>query len=402
MSAPLDVIVIGAGPAGSALAAWLARAGRRVALIDQGEFPRQKVCGEYLSPCIWPALEALNVSACIRSLATRMSAFELVLPNECVTEIQFQHDAFDSPMALSRFEFDRALVEHAQAQGANLWTSLRVRKVIVEQGRATGVEVVGVNQRAAARTHFAPLIVGADGRRSAVVRDTGCLVRGSGSTRCGFKGHLRLPGSVLRQLEGRLRMHSLPGGYVGTCLVEDGALNVCGVIPSHWVRDARGAVDRALLQWAKSDPLLTEVLQRGRAEGPWLTMPEVSLQFAKPQCAGVLYVGDAQGTTEPAAGQGMTQAVDGARQLATFVNASGGGLVGTNLQEQIGRAWLKRFGARRRAAMCLGWLLEHPRPSLAAWRAGRMIPGSRRAVVRRAYLASMRGAPSHRAETVRA
>src|SRR5471030_2295930 len=57
-----DAVVIGAGPAGSAAAQLLAQAGWRVALVEKVEFPRRKVCGEFISATTWPVLQACGVA----------------------------------------------------------------------------------------------------------------------------------------------------------------------------------------------------------------------------------------------------------------------------------------------------------------------------------------------------
>ena len=59
---PSDALIIGGGPAGSAAAILLAKAGWRVTIVERKEFPRRKVCGEYLSATNWPLLESLGIA----------------------------------------------------------------------------------------------------------------------------------------------------------------------------------------------------------------------------------------------------------------------------------------------------------------------------------------------------
>ena len=56
-----DVAIVGAGPAGSSAAIALARKGYSVALLDKEQFPREKLCGDFLNPVSWPLLRELNV-----------------------------------------------------------------------------------------------------------------------------------------------------------------------------------------------------------------------------------------------------------------------------------------------------------------------------------------------------
>lgn len=396
MSYSHDAIIVGAGPAGAAIATQLADSGRHVLLVDACAFPRSKVCGEFLSPRIWPSLESLQVVSDVRARAIPLDRFELVLPQARSTEIKFQ-DGEAQPVAISRYVFDQLLVDRAQAAGVQTVFGLRVRKVQVERGNATGIVASEVDTRGRLRTWSAPLIVGADGRRSVVVRETGQLRRDRSNPHVGFKAHLRVPGELAARAEGRLSMHSLPGGYVGVCPAEDGTLNVCGVMPAQVLRHARGAIDVALASWSENDPQLKELLSRGRAVRSWLFMPDVSRQLAKPQVGGVLYVGDAQGTTDPVAGQGMTLALESAMLLGARLLTSGQSSPDARLQELAQQQWQRCAGARRRRAAFFGWLLQHPLVSGAAWRAAAPLPGSRQHVLRRAYRASMASKVRHQA-----
>jgi len=302
--------------------------------------------------------------------------------------MKFQ-DADAQPVAISRYAFDQILVERAQRAGAQVISGLRVRKVVVERGVATGIVGSHIDGSSSLRTWNAPLIIAADGRRSVVVRDTGRIEQKTAARRVGFKCHWRVSGRYAEQFEHRLAMHSLPGGYVGVCPVEDGIVNVCGVMPAAYVRAARGAIDLALARWCACDPLLSELLQIGTPIGAWLTMPDVSHQRSQPCVGGVLYVGDAQGTTEPVAGQGMTLAIEGARQLSGLIVKCGRASPDVAMQAAAQQQWSDCAAPRRRRAALFGWLLEHPWVSTTAWRAAATFPRSRQQVLRRAYSASM-------------
>jgi len=114
--AAVEVAVIGAGPAGSTLAALLAERGVEVALYDRDAFPRDKLCGEFLSYDALPVLEPLGaLDAIDRAGAPRISHCRIVGANRTY-ELVFPHEA----RGVSRLFFDDLLVRTAVARGATL------------------------------------------------------------------------------------------------------------------------------------------------------------------------------------------------------------------------------------------------------------------------------------------
>ena len=85
----LDVIVVGAGPAGSAAAAILARRGCRVLALEQARFPRPKPCGDYLNPGCGAALARLGALEAVRSAAVPVSGMRIVAPDGTATTTTF-------------------------------------------------------------------------------------------------------------------------------------------------------------------------------------------------------------------------------------------------------------------------------------------------------------------------
>jgi len=138
-----EVLVVGAGPAGSAVAALLARAGRRVLLLDRERFPRFRI-GESLMPATYWTLERLGV-------LERMKASHF--PKKCSVQFYsgsgqsslpfyFSHaDPHESSQTwqVDRAEFDSMLLDHARACGAEVRLGVAVRDVRFDGARAVGV-----------------------------------------------------------------------------------------------------------------------------------------------------------------------------------------------------------------------------------------------------------------------
>ncbi|MDT5166089.1 MAG: menaquinone-9 beta-reductase, partial [Mycobacterium sp.] len=156
MDSHADVVVVGAGPAGSAAAAWAARAGRDVLVIDSANFPRDKACGDGLTPRAVAELERLGLGewldARIRHRGLRMSGFGGEV------EVQWPGPSFPSTgSAVARVELDD-----------------RIRKVAEESGARMrlGVKVVGVNHDSTTRVVSVTLSDGtAVGCRELIVAD---------------------------------------------------------------------------------------------------------------------------------------------------------------------------------------------------------------------------------------
>jgi menaquinone-9 beta-reductase len=161
-----DVLVVGAGPAGSAAAAWLARTGRQVVLADAAAFPRDKPCGDGLTPRAIAELRALGLREWLRGRAVnwglRAAGFgqELYLP----------WPGGSLPRqggAAPRLELDAAIRQVALDAGAVPLENARAAHVVVEGGRVTGAVL------ADGRTIGCRTLVVADGARSQLGRALG-------------------------------------------------------------------------------------------------------------------------------------------------------------------------------------------------------------------------------------
>lgn len=382
MNRNFEVIVVGAGPAGAAAATLLARAGRRVALVDIAHFPRQKVCGEYLSAAAWELLDDMQLGP-TRAMGVELRRMRLDTPSGRGVAADYDFDPARRPAALSRWKLDAMLVGTACAAGVELFSGYRVRKVAIRQGTVTGVTCSAVADADEHLELVAPLVVAADGRRSKVVQETGRRsVRSTGVV--GFKRHVRP--KDLKTYEGVLSMAAEPGGYVGVCPTELGTINVCGLIPQSRLQAAHGDFARAMREWiGPTSPLRPLVEMPAEQDEAWHTMPDVARQRASAEVAGVMYVGDAMGTIEPLAGQGMTMALAGARLLVRFLLSADGRPIGRAEQQRYDAAWHSVFDRRIVDAARFGDLLRRPRLLAAAIAGCDLIPGLAPTLMKKAY-----------------
>lgn len=362
-----DFVIVGAGPAGAALALLLARAGRSVALVDAAHFPRQKVCGEYLSPIGRRMLIDLGLGR-LFDTAPSPTCLELTVPGGRRFQWHPSHPELRDAAAVSRWKLDAALVDAASAAGAEMFLGRRVRGVQQAGGRASGVLAVAVDDADDVLDISADVVIGADGRRSQVVRETGSTV-GHLAGLVGFKHHATV--DDMRSFEGRLTLHALPGGYVGACPIDGNTMNLCGVIPQSRLQASHGNIAAALRCWvphtAPLRPLLDDSTTNGDGgnsngeNGRWSTMPDVHRQRSRPSVDGVLYIGDAMGTIEPLTGQGMTMAFASAHLAAQHLLRDPSRGMNRDAQRAYESAWDKQFGRAIRASDWFGKLLRHPK-----------------------------------------
>src|SRR2546430_1215898 len=156
-----DVVVVGAGPGGSSAAYHLARHGLSVLLLEKTEFPREKVCGDGLTPRAVRQLVKMGVD-------TRPEAGWLhnkglrIIGGGVRMELDWPELASFPGYGLTRtrLDFDQLLAEHARAAGAQLLTGHTVTGPILDEGRVVGVRATVGGET---REFRAPLVLAADG-----------------------------------------------------------------------------------------------------------------------------------------------------------------------------------------------------------------------------------------------
>ena len=169
LNASYDVIIAGAGPAGSALAIQLATSGLKVLLADAQRFPRDKPCGDFVSPKGLALLDALGCSAEIHALGSHgIRESRLYLDRKLLVAGAIPHvqGLLDHGLALPRKALDDILFRRAASAGAHTAENCAVRGFVAS---GSGVEVDCLHEGRAWRPR-ARLLIGADGANSSVAR----------------------------------------------------------------------------------------------------------------------------------------------------------------------------------------------------------------------------------------
>jgi menaquinone-9 beta-reductase len=348
------VIVVGGGPAGAASAFHLARAGVDVLVLDRARFPRDKPCGEYLSPQASRLLHDMGaLDAIERSGAAHLAGMRVRAPNgvEIHGEFAAAHgfQGFrDRGLALRRLILDAILLERARVAGARVTESSPVREVCRDaNGRVIGVEARDAS--GAWRTYRAPLVVGADGLRSVIARRTRLGRHGRWPRRVALVTHCRGVDGMGDCGE----MHVTADGYVGLANVGQELTNVALVVSSRrapeMAGDAAGFLQRALAGF----PLVAARLTNAEQVTVVRAVGEFNWRAPRAWAGGVALVGDAADFFDPFTGEGIYTALRGGEMIAPYAAAA---LRAKSAREmdfalhEYDRARRKEFGGK--------WLVE--------------------------------------------
>lgn len=313
-----DVVVVGAGPAGSATAAHLAAAGWDVLLVDRARFPRPKPCAEYFSPGTVAALRRLGAFAYIDERAGRsLRGMELRAPNG--DHFRLGYPAPQRGLSISREILDAALVDLAQARGAHLVECMQVTDLQQDRGVVRGI--VGRDARGTGVAVRACLVVGADGAHSVVAARLGLRTERRWPRRLGLVAHV----DGVPWPEDYGEMHVGRHGYVGVAPIGTDRVSVGLVrpMPRGRLGTPRSALCAALEEYPElhgrlnpRDDREDDRLGDVRGVGP---LAHGARANAGPAFA---LVGDAAGFFDPFTGEGVFRALRGAEILAPIADAA--------------------------------------------------------------------------------
>lgn len=370
-----DAVVVGAGPAGSAVAIQLARAGWSVALIERQRFPRRKVCGECIAASNLPMLEMLGIAEAFDALAgADLRQVMLLRGDKAVTADlpSADHDRYPWGRALGRESLDSLLLEQARVAGAVVFQPCALQAILGSVG-AWHCEVRMLESTALLRLS-AKVVVDAHGSWGDLPSERSKRHQGrSDSDLLAFKANFC--GSNLPR--GQISVLALDGGYGGMVVADQGTTTLACCIRRGRLSELRGGAPGFSAGHAVEAWLLREcagvrlALLGSSRDGPWLSSgplhPGVRLNVED----GIFRVGNAAGEAHPILGEGMSMALQSAALLCSKLLRQRGSAavpdaaVQAVLQRTYAASWRRQFAPRLRLAAVFAHLAMRPRTAVA-------------------------------------
>ncbi|MFN6204429.1 MAG: NAD(P)/FAD-dependent oxidoreductase [Acidobacteriota bacterium] len=310
-----DAIVIGAGPAGTAAAITLGLAGHQVLLVEKSRFPREKLCGEFLTPESRPILTRLGVEEeMLAAGAALIEQFNLYDPAGRCVEIPMRWIADGAALGITRGRMDRILLDRAIEVGVEV----REEFTISPNFRIEGDEQVleGRYPEGPLETLRTTITVDASGRHGAFSRQIRQEAsRLNGARLFGCKVHLqRIPG-----MDGLGELFFFGDGYGGLSDVEEDRSNLCFLTTERTLIEARGDREKLLDLTVRTNPAARARLAVATAAGEWHGTGPIT--YGRQQTmAGVLTVGDASAFIDPFTGSGMLLALSSGELAAQVID----------------------------------------------------------------------------------
>ena len=339
-------------------------------LVERKEFPRRKVCGEYLSATNWPLLRALGIADAFADMAGPPVRDTAVFAGGSSAQAPLPRpvDGGAWGRSLSREHLDPLLLAQAMHRGVTVRQPARCTRV-EQRGdgfrcrleSSPGYEPEEVTARVVIAAHGSwDLGELATERRQATARPRDLLA---------FKAHFQhaaLP-------QGLMPLLSFEGGYGGMVHCDGGLVSLSCCIRRERLENLRRGQGQpaggiVLAHILNSCPVLRPVLEEAALNGPWLSAGPIQPGFRQCYDRGVFVVGNAAGEAHPVVAEGISMAMQSAWLLAERLIPRRGEMHQEDARAAVARdysrVWRRNFAPRIRAAAVVAhWAM---RPGLVA------------------------------------
>lgn len=316
MQHDFDVIIIGGGPGGSTLASSLAKRGRRALVLEREKFPRFHI-GESLLPCSRSVFTALGLDADLdQRFLRKYGARFLCSTTKRVNTYRFAdaYDAaFDYAYQVPRAEFDKILLDHAKALGAEVREEWEVTDVIFEGSRAVGVHARSIHEPSNIVEIRAPIIADATGRDTLLASRSRRKAHIARLDKTAFFSHFRHTFRQQGQDEGNIQIVIFEHGWFWFIPFRGDLTSVGAVVSSEWIKQKQKgeSLDAFFMRTVALSSWASEFLSNAKQERSVGALADFSYRIDQLAGDGWLFVGDAGGFLDPLFSTGAHLAIQG-------------------------------------------------------------------------------------------
>ena len=353
-----DVIIVGGGLAGLTSAIHLSTRKKRVLLIEKNEYPKHKVCGEYISNEVLPYLNSLGINP-INEGAKQITKVHISTTKSNLIKGELPLGGF----GMSRYFLDNLLVKKAHLNGVQILKDTVDSIHFKKDSFTITTKSSGVFQ--------SKITIGAFGKRSSLDQKMKRKFIQKKSPYLAVKIHVK---GVFP--ENLVALHNFKGGYCGVSKVEDNAINVCYITEYRSFKKHKNITDFQEQVVFKNEHLRKIFKESTPVFEKPLTISQVSFQTKNPVEDHVIMCGDTAGMIHPLCGNGMGMAISSAQLASIRILQFLNGEIKTRegLEKQYLRDWNKEFKIRLKAGHFIAWLFRNQTISQIAYSILKRIP----------------------------
>ncbi len=353
-----DVIIVGGGLAGLTSAIHLSSRKKRVLLIEKNEYPKHKVCGEYISNEVLPYLNSLGINP-INEGAKQITKVHISTTKSNLIKGELPLGGF----GMSRYFLDNLLVKKAQLNGVQILKDTVDSIHFKKDSFTITTKSSGVFQ--------SKITIGAFGKRSSLDQKMKRKFIQKKSPYLAVKIHVK---GVFP--ENLVALHNFKGGYCGVSKVEDNAINVCYITEYRSFKKHKNITDFQEQVVFKNKHLRKIFKETSPVFEKPLTISQVSFQTKNPVEDHIIMCGDTAGMIHPLCGNGMGMAISSAQLASIRILQFLNGEIKTRegLEKQYLRDWNKEFKIRLKAGHFIAWLFRNQTISQIAYSILKRIP----------------------------
>jgi geranylgeranyl reductase family protein len=356
-----DVLVVGGGPAGAATAYWLAEAGHDVLLVERKTFPREKTCGDGLTPRAVHQLREMGLEDAIERDHHRFGGLRTIAHGLTLELAWPDHPVYPPyGYVVRRRDLDQLVAENAVKAGATLWQGAEAKEPLLDCGRLDGA-VVKRKDRDAPEEVRARYVVVADGSNSRFGRALGTSRNRSYPQGMAIRTYFESPMHDDPWIESALDVRDRQGkslpGYGWVFPVGDGTINV-GIGLLSTFKDWKSVNTSHLMEeWAATAPAHWGIDPTKPLQAPTGGRLPMAGSVGPKAGANFLVVGDAAGAVNPFNGEGIDYAYETGRLAADVLDEAirtGSGLALRRYPETLEREFGLYFKVARLFVQLIG------------------------------------------------